>query len=117
LIVWFKLAVTAESLECYKTVVVGVRPWRELVCLGCCLCWFANLCRLPGSIKTPAGRSGVSMSQFSKWLDQHSATDVGRSVASALEAAKADVVAAAAAGPGPAAVIALMRQLCGMTDT
>eukprot|EP00879_Flechtneria_rotunda_P032259 GHRR01035435.1.p3 GENE.GHRR01035435.1~~GHRR01035435.1.p3 ORF type:complete len:120 (+),score=46.69 GHRR01035435.1:437-796(+) len=70
--------------------------------------------RLPASIKAPAERSGVSPNQYSRWLDQHTAADVTRSVASTLEAARDEVAAAAAADDGQAAVIGLMKQLCGM---
>lgn len=72
------------------------------------------LCRLPSSIQTPAERSGVSPAQYSRWLDQHTAADVARSVASALEASKPEVAAAEAGGPGQKAVVGLMRQLAGM---
>lgn len=61
----------------------------------------------------PAELSGMAPSQYSKWLDQHSNSDVAARVASALEAAKSEV-AAAATEPGKAAIVKLMRQLCGL---
>jgi hypothetical protein len=70
--------------------------------------------RLPASIQTPAERSGLSQAQFSRWLDQHTTADVARGVANALQAAKADVEAAAQGSEGQAAVLAVMKQLCGM---
>lgn len=73
-----------------------------------------HTCRLPSIIQTPAERSGVSPAQYSRWLDQHTAADVARSVASALQAAKEEVSAAEASGPGAKAVIALIRQLAVM---
>jgi hypothetical protein len=69
---------------------------------------------LPAAIQTPAERSGMTLRQFSRWMDQHSGADVARHVASALEAARPEVDAAKAAGAGSAAVLALMQQLCVM---
>jgi Tfp pilus assembly protein FimT len=52
--------------------------------------------------------------QYSKWLDQHSSADVAARVAAALQAAKGEAAAAAAGDAGKAAVLAVMRQLCGV---
>ena len=71
-------------------------------------------CRLPAGIQTPYERSGLSAAQFSRWLDQHSTGDVARGVANALQAAKGEVAAAEAASEGSRAVLAVMKQLCGM---
>lgn len=70
--------------------------------------------RLPEGIQTPAERSGLSPSQFSRWLDQHSTADVARGVANALQAAKVEVAAAEASSEGQRAVLGVMKQLCGM---
>ncbi|WIA37300.1 hypothetical protein OEZ86_014238 [Tetradesmus obliquus] len=70
--------------------------------------------RLPPSIQSPAELSGMAPQQYSKWLDQHSSADVAARVAAALQAARGEAAAVAAADAGKAAVLAVMRQLCGV---
>jgi polysaccharide deacetylase 2 family uncharacterized protein YibQ len=52
--------------------------------------------------------------QYSKWLDQHSSADVAARVAAALQAARGEGAAAAAGDAGKGAVLAVMKQLCGV---
>ena len=60
--------------------------------------------RLPDTIRAPWERSGVSVRQFSQWLDQHSEAEALRSIA--------DSIAGARAGGGESgAVLARMRLL------
>ncbi|KAF8065824.1 COG5 [Scenedesmus sp. PABB004] len=70
--------------------------------------------RLPAGVETPAERAGMTPQQFSRWLDQHPAADVIARVAAALDGDAA--AAAAAASPGAAAVLGVMRQLCGLPE-
>ncbi|GAX78041.1 hypothetical protein CEUSTIGMA_g5483.t1 [Chlamydomonas eustigma] len=46
--------------------------------------------RLPASIKAPHERSGLSLSQYSLWLDQHTESDVFMSVEGALDDVSGD---------------------------
>jgi hypothetical protein len=65
-------------------------------------------CRLPGAIKAPHQRSGLTPAQYSHWLDQHSAGDVARSVRGALQAA---APAAKELQPPASEMYALLMQL------
>jgi shikimate 5-dehydrogenase len=58
----------------------------------------------------PHTRSGLTPVQYSRWMDQHTAADVARSVAAALEAGKA--AAAEVTDPGKQHVLRVMQQLC-----
>jgi hypothetical protein len=66
--------------------------------------------RLPGDVKAPHQRSGLSAQQYSLWLDQHSGEEVVRSVRGSLQGPE---VAKARQDPAAAAVLDAMAKLCG----
>lgn len=104
-----RLFFSVQQCECFTNALPGCVMWLSIP-----LKTPLPPCRLPASIQTPYERSGLSPAQFSRWLDQHSTGDVARGVANALQAAKAEVAAAEAGSEGSRAVLAVMKQLCGM---